>query len=130
MQAIKAADVLIDVIKEEYRDDIAFVLIMGSNIYHDTHAKSDLDLLFAAKTERGNKLASAFIIDGIGFDIWCISWERLERIANHDERITSIITEGKLIYYGNDEDLEKFQPAQGKSAGCERRRKIPVQSRK
>lgn len=108
MELLRAADILIEKIKKDYKDDIACVVIMGSYIYNDTHSKSDLDMYYVPKTERGKNLCKVFIIDGVGFDFWPISWERLERIANHDERITSIITEGRVLYYGSDEDLERF----------------------
>jgi hypothetical protein len=92
MDLSRVADVLIDKIKKDYRDDIALVVIMGSYVYKDTHSKSDLDLYFVPKTGGGRNLGMVFIIDGIGFDFWPISWERLEGIADHNERITSIIT--------------------------------------
>lgn len=115
MELMRAADILIEKIKKDYKDDIACVVIMGSYIYNATHSRSDLDMYYVPKTERGNNLAKVFIIDGIGFDFWPISWERLERIANHDERITSIITEGKILYYGSDEDLERFNQVKSKA---------------
>jgi len=108
MNVIRAAELLIDKSKTDYKDDIALVVIMGSYIYGETHSRSDLDLFFVPDTERGCNLGFTFIIDGIGFDYWPISWERLERIANFDERITSIITEGKVLYYSSDSDLERF----------------------
>lgn len=108
MKVLRAAELLIEKIKKDYQDDIAIVVIMGSHLYQQTHAKSDLDLYFIPKTDRGFKLGTVFIIDGIGYDFWPISWERIARIAAHDERIGAIITEGKVIYYGSDQDLEKF----------------------
>ncbi len=109
MEAMRAAELLIDKIKRDYSDDISFVLLMGSYLYRETHEKSDVDLFYCAKTKRGEQLAEVFIIDGVGFDFWCIPWERLERIANHEERITAVLTEGKLLYYGSEDDLARFQ---------------------
>ena len=103
-----AAELLIEKIKKDYKDDIALVVMMGSRLYNDTHKKSDLDLYFVPKTKRGEQLGFVFIIDGIGFDFWPISWERMERIANFDERIPAIISEGKVLYYGSNEDLARF----------------------
>ncbi|MBU1143546.1 MAG: hypothetical protein KKH92_07885, partial [Firmicutes bacterium] len=71
--------------------------------------KSDLDLYFVPKTKRGENLGFVFIIDGIGFDFWPISWERMERIANFDERLTAIISEGLVLYSGSSEDLRRFE---------------------
>jgi hypothetical protein len=108
INTIEAADLLIEKIKKDYKDDISLVVMMGSRLYNDTHNKSDLDLYFIPKTERGMNLGFVFIIDGIGFDFWPISWERIERIARFDERLTAIISEGQVLYSGSDEDLKRF----------------------
>lgn len=115
MELMRAADILIEKIKKDYKDDVACLVIMGSNIYNETHSKSDLDMYYVTNNKRGNNPGIVFIIDGVGFDFWPISWERLERIANHDERITSIITEGKIIYYSNEEDLRRFNELKAKA---------------
>lgn len=115
MDAIKAVDILLDKIKRDYNDDVAFVVIMGSYIYGVNHESSDIDLYFHAKTERGRALEQVFIIDGIGFDFWNIPKDRLERIASHEERITSIIAEGRLVYWGSEEDLGYFNSLKTKA---------------
>jgi predicted nucleotidyltransferase len=108
MELIRAADILIDKIKKDHKDDIALVVVMGSYIYGDTHERSDLDLFYVPKTNRGYDLGFTFIIEGIGFDYWPVSWERLERIAGYEEKTTSIITEGKILYCASEEDRERF----------------------
>lgn len=115
MRLMRAAEILIDKIKRDYKDDIAVVVMMGSHLYGETHSLSDLDMYFVVNTPRGYELGQTFIIDGIGFDFWPISWERMERIANHDERITAIITEGKILYYGCDADLARFNALKEKA---------------
>lgn len=124
MNVITAAELLIDKIKKDYKDDIALVVIMGSYIYGETHSRSDLDMYYVPKTKRGRDLGFTFIIDNIGFDYWPISWERLERIASHDERITSIITEGKILYYSSEEDIEKFNQIKQKALDTSDRKKF------
>lgn len=109
MELIRAAELLIEKIKKDYRDDVALVVIMGSYIYNDTHGRSDLDMFFVPKTERAMKLGFTFIIDDIGFDFWPIKWERLERIADFEEKTTSIITEGKILYCASREDMLRFE---------------------
>ena len=108
MELMEVAECLIDKIRNDYNGDVSLVHIYGSYFYKDTHDFSDLDLFFIPKTERGYKLAQTFILNGIGFDYFAISWERLEKISNHEESLVSIITEGKTIYYHSVEDLEKF----------------------
>lgn len=108
MKPVKALEALLDKIKRDYAEDIAIVVVMGSTIYGETHSRSDLDLYFVVDNDRGYELGKVFIIDGIGYDFWPISWERLTGIANHEERITSIITEGKIMYYKDQTALDRF----------------------
>ncbi len=115
MDAMKAVELLIEKIKRDYVQDIAFVVMMGSRIYQDTHSKSEVDLYYVAKTKRGENLAQVFIIDGIGFDFWCIPWERLERMAEYEENKTSIIAEGQLVYVGSEGDRKKFEQLRKKA---------------
>lgn len=130
MKLMRAAEILIEKIEREYKEDVAVVVIMGSTIYGETHSKSDLDMYFVVNTPRGNELGMAFVIDGIGFDFWPISWERLTRMANHDERITSIITEGKIIYHGSEADLERFNALKAKALDVSDAKKFIDKSKK
>lgn len=129
MELIRAAEILIEKIKKDYKDDVALVIIMGSYIYNDTHSRSDLDLYFIPKTERGNKLGFTFIIDDIGFDFWPISWERLDGIANFEEKTTSIITEGKILYCASQSDMERFEKIKGKASDVTDRLKFIQKSK-
>lgn len=129
MRVLTAAEILIDKIKRDYKDDVAVVVMMGSHLYGETHTLSDLDMYFVVNTARGFELGRTFIIDGIGFDFWPISWERMERIANHDERITAIITEGKILYYGNDTDLARFNALKEKALNTSDFRKFKNKTR-
>jgi len=130
MNLIESAEILIEKIQKDYKEDIAVVVVMGSYIYNETHSRSDLDMYFVPKTERGRNLGKVFIIDGIGFDFWPISWERLERMANHEERTTSIITEGQILYYGAEEDLENFNRLREKALDTSDRKKFIEKSNK
>ena len=124
MSVIRAAELLIGKIKTDYKDDIALVVIMGSYIYGETHSRSDLDMFFVPNTERSYNLGFTFVLDEIGFDYWPISWERLERIANFDERITSIITEGKVLYYSSAADIERYNQIKKKALDTRERKKF------
>jgi hypothetical protein len=60
-------------------------------------------------------LGTTLIIDGIGCDFWALSWERLEQIANHNESLVSLLTEGEILYYYSNEDLQRFNDLGKKS---------------
>ncbi|WP_312654519.1 hypothetical protein [Proteiniclasticum sp.] len=109
MKLMKIADAFIEKIRKDYADDISLVAVMGSYVFNETHDRSDLDLFFVPKTDKGYNLGFTFIIDEIGFDLWPISWERLDAIAHHKERITSIVTDCKILYSSSSEDLMRFE---------------------
>jgi hypothetical protein len=115
MKLIEIAESLINKIKKDYEGDVSLVHVHGSYFYKDTHDLSDLDLYFVPKTKRGYNLGRTFILNGIGCDYWALSWERLERIANHEEKIVSIITEGEILYYHSEEDLKRFNKLKEKA---------------
>lgn len=115
-ELMRVAEEFIHKIKRDYPNDVACVVIMGSVAFNQTHKRSDLDLFFIPKTDRGYNLGKTFIVDGIGFDLWPISWERLERIASYEERITSIILDGKVIYYSSKDDLDGYENLRKKAA--------------
>ena len=108
MKLIEIADCLIEKIKKDYDGDVSLVHLHGSYFYNDSHDLSDLDIYFVPKTQRGYNLGLTFVLNGIGCDFWALSWDRLERIANHEEKIVSIITDGKILYCHSEEDLERF----------------------
>jgi predicted nucleotidyltransferase len=103
------ANSLIEKVKMNYNGDVSLINIYGSYLNNDAHKYSDLDLFLVPKTERGYNLGKTFILNGIGYDFWTLSWERLEKIAKHEEgSMSSIITEGKVIYNNTEDDLIRF----------------------
>ncbi len=115
MEQIKALELIIEKIKKDYPNDISVVIMMGSTVFNDTHSRSDLDMFIVPKTQRGFDLGFTCIIDDIGYDFWALGWERLERIANHEEFLTSIITDGKVCYYGSEGDKERWDSLRSKA---------------
>lgn len=62
-------------------------MIYGSYVNGTANSRSDVDCYFIPKTERGYSFAADFMIDGVGYDIFPISWERVGRIADLQERM-------------------------------------------
>jgi hypothetical protein len=124
MNLIEIADSQNKKIKKDYSGDVSLVHVHGSYFYNDIHNLSDLDIYFVPKTSRGYNLAQTFILNGIGCDYWALSWERLEKIANHEEKIVSIITDGNILYYHSEEDLERFNKLKEKAENVSDREKF------
>jgi predicted nucleotidyltransferase len=108
MEKSELLDILIDKIKKDYSNDISIVYIYGSYLRNDYHSLSDIDLFLVKKTENGQKLSLTFILNGIGYDFWTVSWDWIEKVAKYETRTPSLITEGKVLYSSSEEDLKRF----------------------
>ena len=75
-------------VKTEYSEDVSLVLLFGSYINGTANSKSDVDCYYIPKTERGYQLGIGFVIAGVGYDLFPISWERVEGIADLQESLT------------------------------------------
>lgn len=98
-------------IKEEYIDDIALV-ISHNTLQTDPEEKSMS--YFVPCTKRGETFARTFILEGIGYDIWSVSWERLEGFAELAEYNITVLGDAKILYARTEEDRERFLALQGR----------------
>lgn len=105
---------ILNKVKTEYANDISLVLIYGSYINGTANHKSDVDCYYIPKTERAYNLSLDFIIEGVGYDIFPISWERVERIADLQESSSPLVGDVKIIYSNSKSDIERFQIMQAR----------------
>ena len=97
-------------IQTEYKDDISLLIgqVGGGKIPTDRQSMT-FDF-FIPSTERGNQLARTFIIEDMGYDLYPISWERLEKIVNIEEPLMIFaIAKGEVIYAKSQEDRRRFE---------------------
>lgn len=102
---------VIDTVKEKYADDIALV------ISHTTLSMEDSEpcvSYFVPITGRGNELSRTFILDGTGFDLWGIAWERLEKFAALEEYNITVLADSEILYAKNDEWASRFETLRSK----------------
>lgn len=98
-----------EAIRERYTDDIALMLIYGSAVNGTADERSDLDIFYIPKTEKGYRLAKTFILDGIGYDIWCGSWDTLHNMMSWKDMRVSILADSVLVHAASDEDRKKYE---------------------
>jgi len=98
----------------EYADDIALVVIYGSYVNGTANHLSDIDCYYIPKTERAYQFSSCFIIDGVGYDVFPIPWERVENIANLNDNLLPLVGDAQILYCSSDEDLQRFRAYQEK----------------
>lgn len=94
--------------RTRYVNDIAAVLLYGSYVNKTAGPKSDIDCCFIPKTDRGYEFCADFIISGTGYDIFPVSWERLEGIADLDECLMPFVGDSEILYCASDSDMQRF----------------------
>ncbi len=100
-------------INTEYKDDVQ--LLIGHNAYRlpeDTEL-ARISFFFPA-TDKAYNLAKAFIIDDVGYDLFPMSWERIERMTELDEDNASCVGEAEILYCRTEQDKERFLELQNR----------------
>lgn len=103
-------DMVIERAKRDFPGDIALIGLTGSFSTGDFHEKSDLDLIIINNTDRGWGIARCFILDDVGYDIYCTPWNpRIEAQSRLESNMVSCLVDLQVLYYATPEDLERFQ---------------------
>lgn len=84
------------------------IAVTGSFASGDFCEDSDLDLLIVIGDDSGYALAQGFILDGIGFDLYCQTWEALEDAADYPVPYVSKLLDAKIVYVRDDAVLARF----------------------
>ncbi|MBI2849989.1 MAG: hypothetical protein HYX80_02985 [Chloroflexi bacterium] len=109
----RLTDWVINKIKTEYKDDVC--LLEG----HTTlRLEKDKELAafsyFVPASDKALGLARTFIIDGVGYDLFPMSWERIEKIADLTEGNTTVLIDARILYARSEEDRKRFTALQAK----------------
>lgn len=105
----EVADVIVGDVRRRFPDTVAIVAYYGSYANGTATPRSDLDFFFIPDGPGAAAASRQFIIDGIGFDFWPISWERAGRIASFDEAIVSVVADCRVLYSRSQADLDRFE---------------------
>lgn len=103
---------ILDKVQTKYAEDISLVLIYGSYINGTANSKSDVDCYYIPKTERGYGLSLDVIIEGVGYDIFPITWDRVERIADLQESLSPLVGDVMVLYSGSTNDTKRLKDMQ------------------
>ncbi|QHT62200.1 nucleotidyltransferase domain-containing protein [Paenibacillus lycopersici] len=103
-------DMVIERAKRDFPDDIAIIGLTGSFSTGDFHEKSDLDLIIINNTDRGWEIAYCFILEDVGYDLYCTPWNtRIQEQASLDSPAVASLVELQILYCAKPEYLEKFK---------------------
>lgn len=109
----KIADILISHATRVHDGEIALVAYHGSYARGTATPTSDLDIYFVPDDGKAESLSTTFVIDDLPYEFECLSWQRLEDIANAKSRFpwaisASQVADAKVLYCRSDADLERF----------------------
>ena len=106
-------DWAVNKIQTDYPDDVS--LLLGPKFCNLEIDGNEMAFnFFIPATERGYTLAKTFVIDGIGYDLFPMSWERVEGLANLNESITRCLSDGVILFARSEEDKQRFKNLQDK----------------
>ncbi len=114
----KMIDIIIKKADALCPDSLALIGVYGSVITGDEYEKSDLDLMILINDENGQVLADGFIIDdvGIGYDLYCTSWDMLEKDAQCDHAYLSKLFDTVIVYCKDKSALKRLDEIRRKAA--------------
>ena len=69
---------------------------------------------YVPRTSRSNALAKTFIIDGIGYDLFPQTWERLEKMAEIDHYNLTCLADADVIWARSEADRQRFESLKAK----------------
>ncbi len=108
----KVLEYVVDRIKKEHSENIDMLLCYGSYINGTENDKSDIDMYFIPRNDKGYELGETFILDGIGYDIFGMPWERVENIAKFKESLSPLVGDVKILYSYSEQENAKFRELQ------------------
>ncbi|MBU1746889.1 MAG: nucleotidyltransferase domain-containing protein [Chloroflexi bacterium] len=116
------AEILVAHAVQAHRGDIAIIAYYGSYAKGTASPTSDLDLFYIpTEAGRAGSLCCQFIIDGLPYDFWPVSWEFAESIANARSGrpwavSASLIADAQVLYHRSPEELDRFLALQARIA--------------
>lgn len=113
------ANVFVEHALRAHEGEIAIIIYYGSYAKGTASPRSDLDLCYIADAGKARSLSSQFVLDGLPYDFWPISWEFAESIANAEDGrpwavAASLIADARVLYHRSPEDLARFKALQAR----------------
>jgi len=104
----KILEIVKNKIIDEYKNDILLLVAYG-NKKRDEDENLGIRLYFIPKNERGKKLSTQFIVEGVSYDLFPMSWERLIANAAMDSPQGYLLLDTEVVYYSDEEALNRFE---------------------
>lgn len=90
-----------------FADDIDLLVCYGSYITGNVSELSDVDLFYVPRTDKRD-LSETFILNGVGYDIFALSWETLAEIAAFKNGLSPLLGDSKILYQFSETEGQHF----------------------
>lgn len=104
----KLINMVIERAKRDFQEDIAIIGLTGSFSTEDYHEKSDLDLIIINNSDNGWGIAMCFILEDVGYDLYCTPWPAIEAKAKLENPFISHLVDSQILYCAKPEYMEIF----------------------
>ncbi|HEX2864514.1 MAG TPA: nucleotidyltransferase domain-containing protein, partial [Deinococcales bacterium] len=99
--------------------EVALVACYGSRAAGTGSPESDLDLYYVPVEGANPGLCRQFVLDGLPYDFWPVSWDFLEGIANATSSrpwsvAAGLVGQARLLYARSEADRERFETLQAR----------------
>jgi len=101
------ADWAIKKIESEYSNDVC-LLLEHKTLKLDKDMNAAVFGFYIPATNRANGLARTFIINDIGYDLFPMSWDIIENMADVKHYNTTCLADSEILWARNDEDRQRF----------------------
>jgi predicted nucleotidyltransferase len=101
--------IILEKIETSYAEDVSLLVCYGSYVTGEYAGMSDIDFFFVPGTNRGYALEHQFILNGIGYDLWPVSWERLKGLSTLEQQPASMLMDGEVLYAASEDDLRRLE---------------------
>ena len=101
------ADWAIKKVQSEYANDVC-LLLEHRTLKLEKDMEDTAFSFYIPATNRANGLARTFIINGIGYDLFPMSWERIENMADVKDYNTTCLADAEILWARSDEDKQRF----------------------
>ncbi len=107
------ADWAIRKIELDFKDDVCLLLEHKTLKLAQDQSETSFSFYIPA-TNRANGLGRTFIIGGIGYDLFPMSWERVERMSDVKEYNTTCLADSVILYARSEADRSRFLSLQAR----------------
>lgn len=93
---------------ERLTNEIDLIVCYGSYVTGNTTELSDVDLFYIPRTDN-HDLSETFILNDIGYDIFPLSWDILQDIADFNNSLTPLLGDSIILFSYSDNEQLRFK---------------------